>query len=115
MTPPYSTTTIIFILILAGLIIVPLAMFFSFTISASTNSLNNVTTLIAKDDNQSINVLSEGNISIYYINGSYNQPQYLAGSFFVYIACIFRNPITLGVLIGISIVLSALFLNKKNP
>ncbi|MEM0252804.1 MAG: hypothetical protein QW430_12145 [Metallosphaera sp.] len=107
--PPYSTTTYILLLILAPIVTLLLYYLFSTMIPQFLKVNNELATVLSNVTNNTVNEYTVGNVTVEYLNGSYNNaisPLAVTVAFFSYLL---TSPYTIAILFGIALIFYALF------
>ncbi|MCW1302673.1 MAG: hypothetical protein QXX36_03535 [Candidatus Rehaiarchaeum fermentans] len=107
--PPFSTATFILLLILAPIVTLLLYYLFSTMIPQFLKVNNELATVLSNVTNNTVNEYSVGNVTIQYLNGSYNNaisPLAVTVAFFSYLL---TSPYAIAILFGIALIFYALF------
>lgn len=116
--PPYSTTTYVMLLIFGAIAVVILAMVLSNVVSYTAQVNNNMTMLLANTSNQlgypqKVVGVEAQNSTILYLNSSYSKAEYVDASMLAFISALFTNPVSITIIVGITLVVYALFELKR--
>ena len=112
--PPIGSMSFVLMLVAGVIIAVLVATLMGVASKFMVQSYNNITISLANTTGQSLVEYKSGNVTLYYINGSYNNAQNVFATTFTYTLMIFTSPVTLSILIGITLVVVALFYYKSS-
>ncbi|WDS52760.1 hypothetical protein [Sulfolobus tengchongensis spindle-shaped virus 3] len=107
--PPYSTTTFIVLLILAPIITLLLYYFFSLMIPQFLKANNQLAVVLSNVTNNKLNNYSVGNVTVQYLNGSYNSAVNPIAATVAFFSYLLTSPYTIAILFGIALIFYALF------
>ncbi|MEM0172717.1 MAG: hypothetical protein QXV57_09195 [Thermoproteota archaeon] len=107
--PPYSTTTFIVLLILAPIITLLLYYFFSLMIPQFLKANNQLAVVLSNVTNNKLNNYSVGNVTVQYLNGSYNNAVSPIATTVAFFSYLLTSPYAIAILFGIALIFYALF------
>ncbi|MEM0143825.1 MAG: hypothetical protein QXL94_07790 [Candidatus Parvarchaeum sp.] len=107
--PPYSTTTFIVLLILAPIITLLLYYFFSLMIPQFLKANNQLAVVLSNVTNNKLNNYSVGNVTVQYLNSSYNNAVNPIAATVAFFSYLLTSPYTIAILFGIALIFYALF------
>ncbi|MEM3301595.1 MAG: hypothetical protein QXX23_06550 [Thermoplasmata archaeon] len=107
--PPYSTTTFIVLLLLAPIITLLLYYFFSLMIPQFLKANNQLAVVLSNVTNNKLNNYSVGNVTVQYLNGSYNSAVNPIAATVAFFSYLLTSPYTIAILFGIALIFYALF------
>ena len=112
--PPIGSMSFVLMLVSGVIIAVLVATLMGLVGKYMVQDYNNITVNLANSTGQSLVEYKSGNVTLYYINGSYNNAQNVFATTFTYTLMVFTSPVTLSILIGITLVVIALFYYKNS-
>ncbi|WDS52808.1 hypothetical protein [Sulfolobus tengchongensis spindle-shaped virus 3] len=107
--PPYSTTTFVILIILAPIITLLLYYFFSIAIPQFLDVNNQLTVVLGNVTNNNVDNYSVGNVTVKYLNGSYNTAVTPIAATVAFFSYLLTSPYSIAILFGIALIFYALF------